>query len=146
MHPIGIRLKSDAEVAVTCVFEDSAEIQSQANISTSNIQTQGTQGSGIFAFEANYYEDNNFSRISDGRDLKIMGERVFFGINPITLIDGISYYITDCVISDEDDRSFAVIKNKCAFAGLTPNVGSFLTKNLFTLEYSSFTFNSKFAV
>ena len=73
-----------------------------------------------------------------------MAERVFFGINPITLIDGISYYVTDCVISDEEYRSFAVIKNKCAFSGLTPNVGPFLTKNLFTLDYTSFTFNSKY--
>ena len=142
LHPNGIKLNSDAEIAVTCVFDDSAEILSQVNISSSEIQTEGTQGSGFFAFEANFYEDDTFSRISDSNDINIVGERLFFGIHPTTLIDGLSYYVTDCVISDEDDRSFAVIENKCAFAGLTPNVGSFLTKNLFTLEYSSFTFNS----
>ena len=146
LHPNGIKLNSDAEIEVTCVFDDSADISSQVNISTSKIQTEGTQGSGSFAFESNYYADETFSRISDSNDTKIVGERVFFGIHPTTLIDGISYYVTDCVISDEDDRSFAVIQNKCAFAGLTPNVGSFLTKNLFTLEYTSFTFNSKFAL
>ena len=146
LHPNGIKLNSDAEIEVTCVFDDSAEISSQVNISTDNIQTEGTQGSGSFAFESNYYADDTFSRISDSNDTKIVGERVFFGIHPTTLIDGIFYYVTDCVISDVDDRSFAVIENKCAFAGLTPNVGSFLTKNLFTLEYSSFTFNSKFAL
>ena len=143
LHPNGIQLNSDAEIAVTCVFDDSAEILSRAYITTSKIQTEGTQGSGIFAFEANYYADETFSQISDSNDIKIVGERLFFGISPTTLIDGIFYYITDCVISDEDNRSFAVIQNQCAFAGLTPNVGSFLTKNLFTLEYSSFTFNSK---
>ena len=72
------------------------------------------------------------------------GERVYFGINPTNVINGLSFYVNDCLVSDEFNNTFPVIADRCANEFLQPIVESPLAKNLFTMEYTSFAFNSKF--
>ena len=72
------------------------------------------------------------------------GERVYFGINPTNVINGLSFFVNDCLVSDENNNTFPVIANRCANQFLQPIVELPLAKNLFTMEYTSFAFNSKF--
>ena len=76
--------------------------------------------------------------------LKRPGERVYFGINPKNVINGLSFYVNDCLVSDEYNNTFPVIADRCANEFLQPIVELPLAKNLFTMEYTSFAFNSKF--
>ena len=78
--------------------------------------------------------------------LLLSGERVYFGINPTNVINGLSFYVNDCLVSDEFNNTFPVIADKCANKFLQPIVEIPLAKNLFTLEYTSFAFNSKFLI
>ena len=72
------------------------------------------------------------------------GERVYFGINPTNIINGLSFYVNDCLVSDEYNNTFPVIADRCTNEFLQPIVELPLAKNLFTMEYTSFAFNSKF--
>ena len=76
--------------------------------------------------------------------LKRSGERVYFGINPTNVINGLSFYVNDCLVSDEYNNTFSVIANRCANQFLQPILELPLAKSLFTMEYTSFAFNSKF--
>ena len=76
--------------------------------------------------------------------LLLSGERVYFGINPTNVINGLSFYVNDCLVSDENNNTFPVIDDRCANEFLQPIVEVPLAKNLFTMEYTSFAFNSKF--
>ena len=146
-----------------------------ASISTSEISTAGTNGVGLFDFSSAYYEDNTFVNEINENDVIVVGtvlkksddfrfffekflhlpdnlrllrpgERVYFGVNPTNIIKGLSFYVNDCLVSDENNNTFPVIADRCANEFLQPIVESPLAKNLFTMEYTSFAFNSKFLI
>ena len=60
---------------------------------------KGSHGTGKFEFDASYYTDNTYARRSEISDVKIVGERLYFGIKPTAVIEGLSFYVEECVIS-----------------------------------------------
>ena len=88
----GIKASNDFEVSVECAFNDSLTTTTDANISTSKVVAEGSQGHGNFAFDVLFYTDEKYPTKSPETDIIIPGENVFFGIKSSIAIELKSLY------------------------------------------------------
>ena len=130
-------------MSVECVFDDSLNTTTDANISTSNVFAQGSQGHGNFALNAALYTDETFNTKSKETDIIIPGEKVFFGIKSANAIEGISFYINHCSVNDDFGNSFSIVDESCGATSINTRINNFLSEDFITLQYTSFIFNCK---
>ena len=130
-------------MSVECAFDDSLNTTTDANISTSNVFAQGSQGHGNFALNAAFYTDETFNTKSKETDIIIPGEKVFFGIKSANAIEGISFYINHCSVNDDFGNSFSIVDESCGATSINTRINNFLSEDFITLQYTSFIFNCK---
>ena len=139
----GIKTSNDFEVSVECAFNDTLTTATDANISTSNVVAQGSQGHGNFAIDASFYTDEKYTTKSPETDIIIPGEKVFFGIKSSNAIEGISFYVNHCSVNDDFGNLFSIVDESCGATSTNTRINNFLSEDQITLQYTSFIFNSK---
>ena len=143
MNKFGIKTDNDFEVSVECAFNDSLTTTTDANISSSNVFAQGSQGHGSFSIDASFYTDEKFTNKSEETDIIIPGEQVFFGIKSSNVIEGISFYVYHCSVNDDFGNSFSIVDGSCGATAINTKINNFLSEDFITLQYTSFIFNCK---
>ena len=131
-------------MSVECAFDNSLNTTTDANISTSNVFASGSQGHGNFAFDTAFYIDETFTTKSEESDIIIPGEKVFYGIKSSKAIEGVSFYVDQCTVSDDFGNSFSIVEESCGATSINTKIYNFLSEDLITLQYTAFLFNSKY--
>ena len=139
-----MKIDNDFELPVECTFDDSFNTSTDANISTSNVFASGSQGHGNFAFDTAFYIDETFTTKSEESDIIIPGEKVFYGIKSSKAIQGVSFYVDQCSVSDDFGNSFSIVEESCGATSINTKIYNFLSEDLLTLQYTAFLFNSKY--
>ena len=144
IHPLGIVLKTDVDINVQCSFNVAVTgINSKVNVS-SPVHTSGTSGTGEFAFLANYYNSDAFETVSNDNDTVIVGETLHYGIKPTTLVKDVLFFVNDCEVTDHNGNSYSIFQNMCPNTIVTRGTSTFISTDLFTLNYQAFKFAGLF--
>ena len=143
INKFGIKIDNDFELPVECTFDDSFNTTTDANISISNVSAPGPKGRGSFSLDAAFYKDETFTTKSGENDIKIPGEKVFYGIKSLNTIQGLSFYVNHCSVNDDFGNSFSIVEESCGATAINTRIYNFRSEDFLTLRYTAFLFNSK---
>ena len=105
-------------------------IRSNVNV-ISPVHTSGISGSGEFAFLANYYNSDAFETISNENDTVIVGETLYYGVRPTTVVKDVMFYVNRCDVTDHNGNNYSIFENMVVVRETSPS-------QLFTMNYHAF--------
>jgi len=142
-NDFNIVLDNAAELSIECRYNTNVSTNSAMIEVESMAVTGGAVGYGNFAFNAQYYQDNTFSMPADSNNVVVVGEQLYLAIEPIAIVDGVKWYITDCTIYDDiniNNRQFPVVADRCPNKMVVNSYNSFLNTHSFEMSYTAFQF------
>lgn len=135
----GIITASDVNIPVECSFDVSVSNVGSSNVVEKPASTSGTTGAGSFSFVAEYYTTEDFTETVVGDETINVGQTLYFGIRPSTLITDVRFYVNECTVSD-GTNNFGIFENMCPNDFIVSDTSDFVNTDLFTMNHLAFQF------
>ncbi|CBY10406.1 unnamed protein product [Oikopleura dioica] len=139
----GIVMNSNVNIDVQCRFSSIiSDVSSSEFTNSPATQEVGTTGSGVFQFEASFYDDEDFDSEAGPETEQMVGEAVFFGLSPSVPVEDLTFIVNDCSVTD-GTNSFPVYEDGCPNSVVNNDAvtQSFLNSDSFHLSYTAFQFS-----
>ena len=142
----GIITAADVDIPVECAFDTSVSGVGSSNVVEAPSSTSGTSGTGDFTFIAEYYTSADFDSQATGTEPINVGQTLFFGVRPSTVIQDVRFYVNKCTVSDDLEHSYDILDEMCPNDFIVSGTSGFINTELFTMNHMAFQFMGNYLI